>query len=405
MKNKKKHIFLVVLLSMVALIFFYVYKFTFGHYVLEDKTEFGEVILFGDSPDYFDLNYDGPYISYHKNYAEIIEINKKNKDNHHPFKINISVEDTIKLKDIVFNCITDSSEYSSKRNFTFKINKNICRLPSKINSKNSKILIISDIEGNFDKLYNILLSNRVIDKNYKWTFENNYLVLNGDFIDRGLNSIQVLWLIYELERQSKNVIFLLGNHEEMNCRGNSKYNSRKQDALNIILRSNSSYYFHENSEIGKWLRQKNSVQIIDDIMIMHGGFSPNLLKERLSLDTINLIISKNLGIKKHLIKGNIEKLVLGDSGPLWYRGYFEEHDEYSKAKQKDIDEICNYYAVNKIIVGHTIVDEIKTHYKGKVIGIDVSRHSDIKKNKPSGLLIENNKFFALDELGRKFPIK
>ena len=405
MINKSKNIFLLILLSMVAIIFFYVYKFTFGHYVLEDKTEFGEVILFGDSPDYFDLNYDGPYISYHNNYAEIIEINKKNKDDHHPFKINISVEDTIKLKDRAFICITDSSEYSSKRNFTFKINKNIRRLPSKINSKNSKILIISDIEGDFDKLYNILLSNRVIDKNYKWTFDNNYLVLNGDFIDRGLNSIQVLWLIYELERQSKNVIFLIGNHEEMNCRGNSKYNSRKQDALNIILRSNSSYYFQENSEIGKWLRQKNSVQIIDDKMIMHGGFSPTLLKERLSLDTINLIISKNLGIKKHLIKGNLETLVLGDSGPLWYRGYFEEHDEYSKATQIDIDEICNYYDVNKIIVGHTIVNEIKSSYNGKIIGIDVMRYSDDSKNKPSVLLIEEEQIFAVDSHGKKFLVK
>ena len=56
-------------------------------------------------------------------------------------------------------------------------------------------------------------------------------------------------------------------------------------------------------------------------------------------------------------------------------------------------------------MGHTIVEEIKTHFNGKVIGIDVTRHYDNKKNKPSALLIENNVFYAVDELGRKFPIK
>ncbi len=91
--------------------------------------------------------------------------------------------------------------------------------------------------------------------------------------------------------------------------------------------------------------------------------------------------------------------------PLWYRGYFEDWNDYKKTSQSEVDAVCNYYKVQKIIVGHTIVEEIKTHFNGKVIGIDVTRHYDNKKNKPSALLIENNVFYAVDELGRKFPIK
>src|SRR5262249_22728766 len=51
-----------------------------------------------------------------------------------------------------------------------------------------KIIVISDIEGNFDGFYSFLISNKVMDKNYNWIFENGQVVFLGDFVDRGAQS-------------------------------------------------------------------------------------------------------------------------------------------------------------------------------------------------------------------------
>lgn len=59
----------------------------------------------------------------------------------------------------------------------------------------NKIITISDIEGNYKTFRNFLIANKVIDENLNWIFENGHLVLNGDFVDRGHFTTQVLWFI------------------------------------------------------------------------------------------------------------------------------------------------------------------------------------------------------------------
>jgi hypothetical protein len=51
--------------------------------------------------------------------------------------------------------------------------------------RSAKMLILSDIEGNFGAFRKLLQANHVIDDNFNWTFEKNHLVLIGDFVDRG----------------------------------------------------------------------------------------------------------------------------------------------------------------------------------------------------------------------------
>lgn len=63
--------------------------------------------------------------------------------------------------------------------------------------------IISDIHGNYDKFHKLL---------YKIKFSDaDTLYINGDIIDRGPNPIKLLLEVM----QSQNMIFILGNHEEM----------------------------------------------------------------------------------------------------------------------------------------------------------------------------------------------
>ena len=91
----------------------------------------------------------------------------------------------------------------------------------------SPIIALSDIEGNFNAFSSFLMANKVINKNFDWIFGNGHLVLLGDFMDRGTNVTQCLWLIYKLEQQAAlqngKVHFVIGNHEAMNLQGNVKY--------------------------------------------------------------------------------------------------------------------------------------------------------------------------------------
>jgi len=198
---------------------------------------------------------DGPYVFGNINYS-VYQDNSFHKniiDNSRRIKVNTNckelLEFTVLLKD------------------TISIEKDNYKTPS-------KLIAISDIEGNFTGFYSFLFANKVIDKHANWIFGNGHLVLNGDFFDRGTEVTQVLWLIYHLENQAQirggKVHFILGNHEIMNLYGDVSYNDfkymevakriTKQTAWDIGLR----YLYSENSELGKWLRSKNIVEKIGE---------------------------------------------------------------------------------------------------------------------------------------------
>ena len=160
-----------------------------------------------------------------------------------------------------------------------------------------KLIAISDIEGNFNAFSSFLISNNVVDEKFNWNFNRGHLVLVGDFIDRGKNVTQVLWLIYKLEQQAKlaggKVHFIIGNHEVMNFQGNAGYNKEKyikvaQDISGYKEWEKAVAYIYSNkTELGKWLQSKNVIEKIGDYIFVHGGLSIDILKHNLSLKDIN----------------------------------------------------------------------------------------------------------------------
>jgi hypothetical protein len=161
----------------------------------------------------FNLNgIDGPYIIDNNLYR----ITSDNK-----FESTI-----IRRRDSLFVKVDndDNDKFSFQLKDSLKLENETYNLPD-------KIIVISDIEGNFDAFSSFLLNNKVIDNNYNWIFGNGHLLLNGDFVDRGKNVTQVLWLIYKLENQADKqggkVHYILGNHEIMNFQGNANYNKKK----------------------------------------------------------------------------------------------------------------------------------------------------------------------------------
>jgi inorganic pyrophosphatase/exopolyphosphatase len=66
-----------------------------------------------------------------------------------------------------------------------------------------KMLVISDIEGNFEAFRKLLQGNQVIDENFNWTFGKDHLVLAGDFVDRGVMVNRSIMVYLFIGRKSK----------------------------------------------------------------------------------------------------------------------------------------------------------------------------------------------------------
>ena len=60
-----------------------------------------------------------------------------------------------------------------------------------------------------------------------------------------------------------------------------------------------------------------------------------------------------------------------------------------------------YYQADKIIFGHTVVEDITKEFKGKTINIDVKHGEEKNSEKTKGLLIENGIEYKIDGKGTK----
>jgi len=127
----------------------------------------------------------------------------------------------------------DSMSSSAKNNVNLQINTDLpgktfaVQLKQKLSNEKSewngvkKMLVISDIEGNFEAFRKLLQGNQVIDENFNWTFGKDHLVLVGDFVDMirtdrapfiagedGLRALEVALAAYE-SSQTHSVVSLV----------------------------------------------------------------------------------------------------------------------------------------------------------------------------------------------------
>lgn len=339
-----------------------------------------------DEDDSSGFGSDGPIVIYKS--GKIISYSVTPEGDDH----NISIVE-INAKDKL-TCYVDETE----QHFSFNL-KDAIYTASDVKNLPGKMLIISDIEGNFNGLTMILKGAGIINNKFEWIFGNGHLVFAGDLFDRGVNVTECLWLIYKLETEAElqggKVHFILGNHEMMNLKKDFRYVRNKYlinaDSLNL----NYENWYAANTELGIWLRRKNSIEKIGDFLIMHAGISKDFPSDSLTLTDINNNIRSS--IDKHFNKGEASKdLFIGSSGPLWYRGIVNETET-----KNDIKKTLSSYNSSKMILGHTIVDTIKYLYDKKVIAIDLVHQENSDKGAMYALWFENGLFYIIESNGRK----
>ena len=356
----------------------------------------GADVHYGDNRLMYKLDQSGPFAFYQGNQLSINYLRGNRNNGFSVDQQNVSLSKSAAVK--VYFPLEDSY-------FEFQLNPTI-EVPKDHYNDQGPILAISDIESGFKAFRDFLIANSVINQELQWIFGHGHLVLVGDFVDRGYSTNQVLWFIYKLEQEAKShggtVHFILGNHEIKNLQGNFQKAGKRYFQVAALLGKQQYEMFDNDAFLGRWLHSKNSIELINGHLFVHGGIHPDVAKSNWTLSEINQIVRQNY--RKPYFptpeKDKSELLLSTTKGPSWYRGYFDQ-----SLSQVEVESGLDKFAAKAVIVGHTPQSRVKTLFQGKVIAIDVNHPKDYRSTFPSrhseGLLIENSQLFRLLSDGTK----
>lgn len=340
---------------------------------------------------------DGPYIIYKGNSVNVISTNNKGDITNLTYAID-------KLPK-VFEVLSEEAEHK------FNITLHPIEVPANTYTQPAKTFVLSDPHGDFDAFVSILKAGNVINNSYQWNYGTNHLVVIGDAFDRGVDVLPILWLCYKLDaeasRSGGRLHYIIGNHEDMVLSGNYKYSEDKYEEISNLLKVEYKSLFDENTELGRWLRTRNFIEKIGDNLFVHAGLSQEFLDKNLSLEEVNSTMQKYLGVGKNKIedKNSLAYFLFDKMGPIWYRGLVKSDDKYSPIEKESLNSILNKYGVERIIVGHTIFEDITSHQNGKVIDVNVKNDHNRRVEKPRAIIIEKNKISLLNDSKQTTPLK
>ncbi|GFE87987.1 metallophosphoesterase [Steroidobacter agaridevorans] len=261
------------------------------------------------------------------------------------------------------------------------------------------IFVMADTHGEFEIAVQLLQRHGIIDERLRWSFGKGHLAVLGDVFDRGPNQTELLWLIYKLEAEAARigggVHLAIGNHESMVLTGDDRYLNPKYRRVAALLGADRyTLLWSEQTLLGQWLRSKAAVFRLGQYLCLHGGISRELVDRGLTLSAVNQTVRGAL-LEPGASADMQTEFVMGQNGPLWYRGYFQDAARkggFRVAEQSDIELIRGRFGVKAILVGHTTVPAVTSLYGGRVIAVQVYPHRDEQTQAPvmEGLMIRKD---------------
>ncbi|HEX4855131.1 metallophosphoesterase [Arenimonas sp.] len=265
-----------------------------------------------------------------------------------------------------------------------------------------KLVALSDVHGQYDLMVQLLRANGVIDAQGRWAFGDGHLVMAGDVFDRGPRVTEAFWHLYTLEQEARAaggaVHFLLGNHEALVLRDDLRYLNGKYLRTAALLGVTYPALHGPDTVIGAWLRSKNTLLQVDDLLFLHAGVHSSYLALGLTPAQANERFRASLGLDKiQLAKDPVLQALHGSDGPIWYRGYFLDEG----LRQQEVEAWLRQLGVAHVLVGHTSQPVVHPLFEGRVIAID----SSIKKGKYGELLFrEQGTFTRGTPTGERLPL-
>ena len=358
-------------------------------------SEHGSVNL-GDAPQAYKMGGEGPFVFFENNQMAVKYI-RGSRDEGFTVESDYYPLGNAVTADVYF-ALDDST-------FSFLLNQSGQIQPA-IYNDNEPILAISDLEGNFHTFREFLLAHGVVNQHYDWQFGQGHLVLLGDMVDRGQAVTQLLWFIYKLEQQALlaggRVHYILGNHEIKNLQGNMQSAAEKYTPIAGFLGKSSAELFTEDTFWGRWLAAKNTVEMINGHLFVHGGLHPDVVKHQWSINAMNQRVRDYYRQMYYpgLADEKTESLLSTETGPAWFRGYLRE-----EVTDDEFECVLAFYNARSMVVGHTIQFSVNSLFDNRLFAIDVKHPNDYRSSFPNksseGLLIQDGQFYRLTDDGEK----
>jgi hypothetical protein len=201
------------------------------------------------------------------------------------------------------------------------------------------LFAVGDLHGDVAQAHAALRLLGLIDDDLRWAGRNATLVQTGDLVDRGPESLPLMRYFQALQPQARatggRVLTLMGNHEALNVEGDLRY----VEANELAAAGGSAAWsalFAPDGEMGRVIGAYDVAVVAGDgpcrTLFVHAGLRPELLEAEGSsisgsfgssgsegdglarLEALNRRARAELPVHPH-------KGLLGDSGPIWYRGY------------------------------------------------------------------------------------
>jgi serine/threonine-protein phosphatase PP1 catalytic subunit len=245
-----------------------------------------------------------------------------------PTKLNIN--DIIK-KILSPHKLMDESILDEKTaSFLFAAAKSIFLSQPSLLRLKGPIILVGDLHGKYFDLIRIFTK-------YGFPDRVNYLFL-GDYVDRGPNSLDIVYLLFALKvRFPKNIFLLRGNHE---CEEISSENGflkeceRKKANFKEIVNVFDTLPF--------------AAIISDKIFVVHGGISPYLT----SLDIIENIRRPAVFDADH----PVDNILWSDPNPFLSNYGPSERGPFATFGKNAVDVFCRRFGFELIVRAHEITE-------------------------------------------------
>ncbi len=255
-----------------------------------------------------------------------------------------------------------------------------------------EMLVVSDHHGYFGPFVELLVERNVMDEDYNWIFGDNYLVYAGDVFSRGDDQTPILWLLYKLQYEAEQaggrVIYTLGNHEAMHLSGDLRLlHDRYHTFVDHMEMNYNEELYGENSELGRWVRTKNTIVRIGEYLVLHGGISPDFVEDGYTIQEANNLVRENIGTPNNQMDPR-PYFLFRTWGPLWYRGMARTEEDRRPVFGDDVVELLDHFDVDMFLIGHNHDTEVRYHRDYMVICVATYPHLNARANNRSqGLLV------------------
>ena len=250
-------------------------------------------------------------------------------------------------------------------------------------NKKDRILVIGDLHGDYQTTINLFIKLKLINYDKQWIAQpkNTFVIQMGDQVDGGgrgegdvKGELELIQFMEELNEKAMSyggaVLSLIGNHEVMNLIGDFRYASQKDidDVGGLEIRKK---IFSPGGDLfNKLSCTRNVVVRVGSWVFVHAGILPRHIENNNTGDkwfeSVNNLMRLFMQGKKTTFDPDIQQLFLDKNGVIWDRDYGSEQPECS-----NWDQTKRLLGVDKIVVGHTIQDQINSKCDNKIWRVDV----------------------------------